>query len=199
MFTGIIEDTGIIKNINRTSGNLNINIEPKTKNFLSDVETGDSIAVDGICLTVTKLTDTFFSVFVSSETFNITNLKSKKINSYVNLEKAMKLTDRFDGHIVQGHIDDTGRFIHLKKIINDYELQIQIPAQIKHYIVKKGSITINGISLTVADIMGANIKLAVIPETYNRTTLKYLKSGGDVVNIEIDLIAKYVENFVKLK
>ena len=125
MFTGIIEDTGIIKNINRTSGNLNINIEPKTENFLSDVETGDSIAVDGICLTVTKLTDTFFSVFVSSETFNITNLKSKKINSYVNLEKAMKLTDRFDGHIVQGHIDDTARFIHLRKIINDYELQIQ--------------------------------------------------------------------------
>ena len=198
MFTGVIESTGKIVKLNRNSTNIDITVQPEMPEFLDGVKQGDSIAVDGVCLTVTALTEIEFTAFISTETFNVTNFKYKKVTGVVNLEKALSVNSRLDGHFVQGHIDDTAKFLSLKKILNDYELTLQLPETLRKYTVKKGSISVNGVSLTISDVVGANIKVAVIPETFNRTSFRFLKSG-ELVNIETDILAKYVENFLSRK
>lgn len=184
MFTGIVEELGKIQRVTSDK----VTIECKT--VLNDTKLGDSIAVNGVCLTVTDLTSHSFMADVSSETQRvITPLKS---GNFVNLERAMSVNGRFGGHIVSGHIDGTGKFLGVN---SNNEFQFELPSEISKYVIKKGSITINGVSLTIADVEGNKIKLALIPHTLGNTNLQFLKSG-DFVNIEVDMLAKYVEKFL---
>ncbi len=198
MFTGLINSIGKIVNIKKNGTNIEFEIEPLKKEFLADVKVGDSIAIDGVCLTITIFNNSTFNFFVSSETYRVTNLKDKRVGNFVNLEKALKLQDRLEGHIVQGHIDKTGVFLSIKKIINDYEMLISVDNSLLKYIVKKGSIAVNGISLTVANIQGNKITLAIIPETYKNSTIQFLHPG-EKVNIEVDVLSKYVEKLLTFK
>ncbi len=191
MFTGIIDNIGKVKNLIRKDKNIEIIISPQDKNYLNDIKKGDSIAVNGVCLTVINLIGNDFKSFVSYETVNKTNIKKFHPAQFVNLEKALKLNDRLNGHIVLGHIDGIGKISTIRKIQEDYELKIIIPDELKKLVVLKGSIAVNGISLTIAKIEGNILSIAIIPETYNNTNLKYLKHG-DEVNLETDIIGKYV-------
>ena len=189
MFTGIIEETGKIQTITSNK----ITVECKT--VLDDIKLGDSIAVNGICLTVTDFTTKTFSADVSCETMNVTSFRNLKANHIVNLERAMKADGRFGGHIVQGHVDGLGNIVSIKDLNNFYELRVKLnPSQAK-YTVKKGSIAIDGISLTIADINDNEIVLAIIPHTFENTNLKTLNSNN-IVNIEVDITAKYIEKFL---
>lgn len=186
MFTGIIEEIGKINTITQNSITISAN------NVLKDTKLGDSIAVNGTCLTVTDIKNTEFTANVSKETFEVTNLSQLKQNDYVNLERALTLNTRLGGHIVTGHIDTVTNIVSIVNNQEFYTLKINVQLEFKNYVVKKGSITINGISLTIADIENNVITIAVIPHTYNNTNLKYLKSSENV-NVEFDILAKYVE------
>lgn len=189
MFTGIIEETGIIRSITDKS----IKIQAKT--VLENTKIGDSIAVNGVCLTVTAIGDSEFSADISPETLKVTALGKLKSGSKVNLERALKADGRFGGHIVSGHIDGIAKIKNLKKNNDFFDLEIELENSQKKYVVKKGSITVNGISLTIAELAGNRIKIAVIPHTFENTNLKFLNIG-DFVNIETDILAKYVEKFL---
>ena len=189
MFTGIIEETGTVKTITNNS----ITIEAST--VLEGTKIGDSISVNGVCLTVTELSSNSFKADVSYETINVTSLKYLNNGSVVNLERAMPADGRFGGHIVSGHIDGKGRCKSVTKENSFYKMLIEIPSELTKYVVKKGSITVDGISLTVAEIKDNNAEIAVIPHTFENTNLKKLKSG-DFVNIETDILAKYIEKFL---
>ena len=189
MFTGIVEELGKIHSI--TSGNIVV----KSNIVVSDAKKGDSIAVNGVCLTVTENFNDSFSADISPETCNVTALKYLKAGDSVNLERAIPVNGRFGGHIVTGHIDGIGKITKILKNRNFYDLEIELNSAEMNNIVKKGSIAVNGISLTVADILDKKVDIAVIPHTYENTCLKYLKAG-DFVNIETDILAKYVEKFL---
>lgn len=184
MFTGIVEETGRIQSITSNK----ITVECKT--VLEDTKSGDSIAVNGVCLTVTDLTSGSFTADISSETLRV--IAPLKTGGFVNLERAMSANGRFGGHIVSGHIDGVGKFLGANK---NNEFHFELPTELSKYVIKKGSITINGISLTIAGVGVNEITLAIIPHTLENTNLKFLKSG-DFVNIEVDMLAKYVEKFL---
>ena len=192
MFTGIIEEIGKISSI--TKNRIQIN----AKTVLEDIKLGDSIAVNGVCLTVTNIDANGFTADVSDETLSVSALGRLKSGDFVNLERAMKLNDRFGGHIVSGHVDGVGKIINLRQNGDFYDLQIELNENQSKYVIKKGSITINGISLTIADVNNDKIMIAVIPHTFENTTLKTLKIG-DYVNIEVDMISKYVEKFLSTR
>ena len=189
MFTGIVEEIGQIQEI--SSNKLSI----KCVKILDDVSLGDSIAVNGVCLTVKELLLNSFVADISPETMSVTALKYLKVGNFVNLERALKADGRFGGHIVSGHIDGLGKLLETKKNGSFYDIKFELDQNQEKYAVKKGSITINGISLTIADIQKNIIKLAIIPHTFDNTVLKYLKIG-DYVNIEVDILAKYIEKFL---
>ena len=189
MFTGIIEETGQIKSITNKSMEISCHL------VLEDVKLGDSIAVNGVCLTVSKFTSVSFVADVSPETFKVTNFYKLKVGDSVNLERAMPMNGRFGGHIVSGHVDDVAKIVAINKNSEFYDLKIELNDEQIKYVIKKGSITVNGISLTVAEISEKLISIAVIPHTYENTNLLSLKAG-DYVNIELDMIAKYVEKFL---
>ena len=189
MFTGIIEETGRVKTIT----NNKIIIFAQT--VLEGTKLGDSISVNGICLTVTSIGKDFFEADVSAETIRVTALSELKTGYFVNLERAVQVGARLGGHIVSGHIDGVGRSKYIEKEGGFYNLTIEVPSELSKYIVKKGSVTVDGISLTVADIIDNTVKIAVIPHTFENTNLKALKIG-DFVNIETDILAKYVEKFL---
>lgn len=189
MFTGIIEEIGKILSITEKE----ICIE--AKNVLENTKIGDSIAVNGVCLTVRNISKNTFSADISPETYKVTSFPQQKSGSYVNLERAMLSNGRFGGHIVSGHIDGVGKVENISKKSDCYELKILLSDFDAKYVVKKGSITVNGISLTIAEISKNEITISVIPHTYEKTSLKYLKQG-DLVNIETDILAKYVEKFL---
>ena len=189
MFTGIIEEVGKIRQITNKS------IEIECRTVSEDAKLGDSICVNGICLTVIDIKSDGFTANVSPETFKVTSLKSVKTGDFVNLERAMKADGRFGGHIVSGHTDNTGKVKFIKKSGDFYVLGIEISAELSKYVIKKGSIAVNGISLTIAEIKKNIIEIAVIPHTYENTNLKYLKPENHV-NIEVDMFAKYIENFL---
>ena len=195
MFTGIVEETGTIKSFNALSNGAKLVID--CKKILSDINIGDSICVNGVCQTVSEYTDSSFTVMLSDETLNITNFSSAKQGDYVNLERALTLNTRLGGHIVSGHIDCTGKLVSAEKISDFYNLKFEIPHNMTKYIIYKGSVTINGISLTVAEINDNIFTVAIIPHTYKNTVLKYLKQG-ESVNIETDIFAKYVEKLLGL-
>ncbi|MBQ4647035.1 MAG: riboflavin synthase [Candidatus Gastranaerophilales bacterium] len=191
MFTGLIEKIATVKNIALDSMGAKIFFETDFDN----VKIGDSIAINGVCLTMTSINDNLFSADIMKETLNISNLKNLKTGDEINLERAMKLSDRLDGHIVSGHIDCTAK---VKNIIQDgFSKRISFFCN-TDLIIKKGSIAINGVSLTVCEVGNDFFEVSLIPETIKNTNLKNLKTG-DLVNIEYDLFAKYIQKFSQTK
>lgn len=193
MFTGIVEEIGKIKNIERKQASMRLFIH--AEKIMDDVKIGDSIAVNGICLTVTEYQKDWFSVDVMPETMRKTSLSLLRNNGPVNLERAVRLTDRLGGHIVSGHIDGVGRIISRRQEGNAWLITIQTAADILHYIVEKSSIAIDGISLTVVKLVGNAFTVSLIPHTTAVTSLGS-KKIGDIVNLENDVIGKYVEKLV---
>lgn len=199
MFTGIIETTGKIKSISRGTKSLTLSVSAE---FDSLLVLGESIAVNGTCLTVTDFGSDWFAADVTPETFSRTSLGQLHTDSIVNLERAMKADGRFGGHIVSGHIDGTARFLSFSKEENAVNVSVVMESSLGEYMIEKGSVAIDGISLTIASVKKDGsayiISVAVIPHTWEHTTLAKKKSG-DIVNIECDVIGKYVRHFVSLK
>lgn len=193
MFTGIIEEVGVIKNIKMGAKSAVITIQAET--VMEDIHLGDSIAMNGVCLTVTSFDKNSYSVDVMHETLRRTNLGALKGGSRVNLERAMAADGRFGGHIVAGHVDGTGVITSMKQDDNAVWIDIETDASVLKYIVEKGSITIDGISLTVAQVDSRSFAVSVIPHTGMHTTLLE-KKPGDSVNLETDMIGKYVEKLL---
>ena len=195
MFTGIIEELAQIKNVYDKNNFLEIEI---LSNFSNKINIGDSIAVNGVCLTAISSNEEFFNVNVVKETIEKTNLNNLKESMYVNLERAVKVSSRLNGHIVQGHIESLASIIVKKKTDNQIDLIVGIDSEYLKYCIYKGSITLDGISLTIASISDNNITVAIIPHTLESTTLKY-REVGDSLNLETDIFAKYVENIISYK
>jgi len=194
MFSGIIADAGLIKSVQDREGGLRIMIATEVLG-LDDVEIGDSIAVNGVCLTVIEVVGNDFIVDVSRETLNCTTGLEEK-GKHVNLEKALRLSDRLGGHLVSGHVDGVGEVVALNDIGESWRLVVRAPQTISKFIATKGSITINGVSLTVNRVAGHEFEVNLIPHTLEVTTLNELKTGVRV-NLEIDLIARYVERMMQ--
>ncbi len=186
MFTGIIEETGTIRSIR--NGNMTVG----AIKVVEDVRTGDSINVDGVCLTVVSFTREGFTVDIMPETLKRSVFRTAAPGKKVNLERAVRLSDRLGGHIVSGHIDDTGTISEIRNEGNSSMITFSGSGQLLRYIVEKGSVAIDGISLTVAAVSDHSFSVGVIPHTQSLTTL-LSKKKGDMVNIECDIIAKYVE------
>lgn len=197
MFTGIIEDRGIISDISFTGNSARIKVNSKL--VCEDVKIGDSIAVNGICLTVTELLKDSFFADISEETLKVTTAKNFKKGQVVNLERAVRLSDRLSGHIVSGHVDACG--IVSEKVENKdfcvFTIIIEDKKMLK-YVIHKGSVAIDGISLTINEIIKDRIRLNIIPHTLKNTNLEFVKVG-DKVNIEFDIIGKYIERLMKFK
>ncbi len=194
MFTGIVEEIGSVRAIHHGPDSSFIKI--CAKRVLSDIHTGDSIAVNGVCLTVTDFDGDSFKADVMNETLNRSSLGSLKNGSRVNLERAMSANGRFGGHIVSGHIDGVGTISEIKRDGIAVWYTVSADKGILRYIVEKGSVAIDGISLTVAEVSESNFKVSVIPHTAAQTILSD-KAVGDTVNIENDIIGKYVEGLMR--
>ncbi|MDZ7742235.1 MAG: riboflavin synthase [Bacteroidota bacterium] len=194
MFTGIIEETGVIRSV--SWGAKSAVLIVSAEKVLEDIHAGDSINTNGSCLTVTTFGRNHFRVDVMAETMRKTNLQLLKPGSEVNLERAMKADGRFGGHMVSGHIDGTGIISEFEKEDNATWISVQAPVEILRYIVYKGSVAIDGVSLTVAYVDEKSFKVSIIPHTSRATTL-LKKNKGDAVNIECDMTAKYIEKFLK--
>jgi len=190
MFTGIVEEIGEIKSIRRISHSIKLNIH--CSKVLGDTKIGDSIATDGVCLTVTQVGKDFYEADLMPETLKTSNFSSKKVGSKVNLERAMMLGDRFGGHMVSGHIDGTGTIKGVTRDDIAFRIYITCNRELLKYMIKKGSITIDGISLTIVSLDDNGFEVSVIPQTQADTTLLG-KGIGELVNLENDLIGKYVE------
>lgn len=193
MFTGIIEEMGTVSSI--AEGSVSAVITIQASKVLEESKVGDSIAVNGVCLTVTSIHDKVFSADVMAETLRRSSLGSLSKGSLVNLERAMAADGRFGGHIVSGHIDGTGTIVSMKREDNAVWVTINTKQEILKYIVEKGSIAIDGISLTVAGLGKDTFSVSVIPHTGSETTL-LKKSAGDIVNLENDVIGKYVDRLL---
>ncbi|MCX5806663.1 MAG: riboflavin synthase [Proteobacteria bacterium] len=193
MFTGIIEDIGSISDIRKSGGKWEFCI----KTNISDrgIHEGDSIAIDGVCLTATRLEKGMFYADASLETLSLTTLKDKKTGSRVNIERAMASDGRFGGHFVMGHVDGIGTITSISKAGDSIKIEVEIPSDLSRYIVKKGSVAINGISLTVNEQHDNMFIVNVIPFTVSKTTIGE-KRMSDKVNIETDIIGKYIESFI---
>jgi len=192
MFTGIVEETGEIIDVTMTDEGRRLRIATS----FDGLSQGASISVSGACLTVEAFGDGWFSVFLATETLDRTYLGDLAVGDQVNLERAMAAGDRFDGHVVQGHVDGTAEVVGVKRIGDDWEFTFSLPDALAGYVVEKGSISVDGISLTVAALDGEQFAVAIIPETYDVTTLSE-KSAGDPVHLEVDVVAKYVESLVE--
>jgi riboflavin synthase len=192
MFTGIISEIAKITDISRGS---TTRLHVACPASVSRIKKGDSIAINGICLTASELTTVGFYADVSDETVRKTNIINMKNSSNVNLELAIAAGERFGGHIVQGHVDTNGKVTAINKVSTGWEISVAYPAAFDRYIVDKGSIAINGISLTVAFTKNNTATMAIIPATYSDTTLHELSIGA-TVHIEVDIIAKYVEKML---
>jgi len=196
MFTGIVEEVGRVTKIETSGGTRRVTVA--SKQLSKELKMGDSIAVSGVCLTAVRIKPgESFGADLADETWNRTSLSRIHEGAEINLELPMKADGRFGGHVVQGHVDGTGKFVGLEPIegAQDFWLHIEVPRDLVRYVVYKGSIGIEGISLTVARIEGQNLTIAIIPHTIEMTNLKSLKPG-DPVNLETDIIAKYVEKMM---
>lgn len=196
MFTGIIEELGKVAAIEKQPDAIRLTIA--CKEVLSDLKRGDSISCSGTCLTAIEIDDEGFTADVMLETIRRSSLDGVKVGDPINLERAMNATTRFGGHIVQGHVDGVGEFVSREKSDNWDWVKIRLPKELMKYVVHKGSITLDGISLTVNDIDGDVIALSLIPETLRVTTLGY-KNPGDKINVEADVLAKHVEKLMESK
>lgn len=193
MFTGLVEELGILRNTARGTDSARLTIEARV--VTENVRLGDSIAVNGVCLTVVDFDRNFFAADVMAETLAKTNLGALKPGDRVNLERALCLGDRLGGHLVSGHIDGVGKIQRMERHDIAILVTITAPAEVLKYIVKKGSVAIDGISLTVVDFNKDNFQVSLIPHTAHATTLGY-KKPGDTVNLEVDIIGKYIERLV---
>ncbi|MCR4943795.1 MAG: riboflavin synthase [Clostridium sp.] len=196
MFTGIVEEIGVVLNIQKGEKSTSLLIE--AKKVIENTKVGDSICTNGVCLTVTRITDNYMDVDVMPETLRRTDLGKLQVGSKVNLERALTLNSRLGGHIVSGHIDGVGTISHIEREDNAIWFKIDAPMDILRYIVEKGSITVDGISLTVAYVDEKSFKVSIIPHTAEETIL-ITKSVGEEVNLECDILAKYIEKLIKPK
>jgi riboflavin synthase len=194
MFTGIIEAVGAVKRIEPMGGDLRFVIDGGNLD-MSDVRLGDSIAVNGVCLTVIEFDQESFSVDVSNETISLTSLKGLKAGSAVNLEKAMLPTTRMGGHLVSGHVDGLGTVVNKSEDARSIRLEIEVPSELKKYIAVKGSICIDGTSLTVNSVDNRIVGLNIVPHTQERTVIQHYAKGTKV-NLEVDLVARYLETLL---
>ncbi|HEX4603032.1 MAG TPA: riboflavin synthase [Candidatus Angelobacter sp.] len=203
MFTGLIQETGEIAGIELIAGQNAgsvTRITVKAQSVPSELKTGDSVAVSGVCLTAIDIHEQQFSADLADETLRRTSLQRLKAGSLVNLELPTRAQDRMGGHVVQGHVDGVGKILSLQKIKfrDDWRLVVDLPPEIARYVVPQGSITVEGISLTVAAIENARVEIAIIPHTWQATNLRALRPG-DPVNIEVDVLAKYAEKLARGK
>ncbi|MBL0701493.1 MAG: riboflavin synthase [Spiroplasma sp.] len=189
MFTGIIEKNGIVKSISKNTKSTILDIA--VDDILNEVKLGDSIAINGVCLTITNFNSNSFCADVMNETIKVTSLNKLNFGDNVNVERAMAANGRFDGHIVAGHVDQVSKIKNIKQISNSFLIELEIDQKNKLYVVEKGSITIDGISLTIAKLNENMVTVSIIPHTYTNTNLSN-KKIGDIVNIEFDALGKYV-------
>ena len=192
MFTGLIEDVGKVFDIRRGGTNTRLTVETD----LGGIKIGDSVAVNGVCLTAVDIKGKLIAFDVSQETLKRTNLKLLKRGDFVNLERALTLDKPLGGHIVQGHVDTTGRIEELRPLGEHYLLKIRFDERYSPYTVEKGSIAVDGISLTINRVGDGWVEINVIPHTYNHTNLKY-RRRGDMVNLEFDILGKYAVNYLQ--
>ncbi len=191
MFTGIIETTGTIEAIEKNGTNLRFWIASPVSN---ELKVDQSVSHDGVCLTVEAVENNRHRVTAIEETLSKTNLLSWQKNTQINIERCMQMNSRIDGHLVQGHVDATASCIEVEQKDGSWEYRFQVPAEFTHLIIEKGSVCLNGISLTVFDIKFNSFKVAVIPYTYTHTNMQHVKKGM-IVNIEFDVIGKYLARF----
>lgn len=194
MFTGIIESTGSIVSTTQVGGDLRVIVDVADMD-IGEVKLGDSIAVNGVCLTAVAFDSNSFTADVSNETISLTSLQYMKPGSSVNLERALTPTSRLGGHLVSGHVDGLGELIDMSEDARSWRLRIRAPEDLKCYIATKGSITVDGISLTVNAIDDAVFELNIVPHTWERTIIQHYKPGQKV-NLEVDLIARYLERLL---
>lgn len=195
MFTGIIEDLGTINKLEKVGGNLHITMHTQ---ITSELKIDQSVAHNGVCLTVVNIKGDTYTVTAIQETLDKTNLGSLKEHQQVNIERAMKLGDRLDGHIVQGHVDQTAKCIAITEKEGSWVFTFGYDKKLNNITIEKGSITVNGVSLTVVNSQLNQFSVAIIPYTYNHTTFKNLKTGN-LVNLEFDVIGKYVKRLNDLR
>ena len=196
MFTGIIEELGTIKGVRTQLEGMRLSVSAKV--VMDGMKTGDSIAVNGACLTVTEFDNSSFTADVSGETVKRTTLEKLRPGDKVNLERPMKLSDRLGGHLVSGHIDGIGVIRGVERRGGMSVFTFEVQKEIQQYLIQKGSIAIDGISLTVNEVNGNRYTVTVIPHTAEMTTLGFKKTG-DIVNLEADMIGKYVEKFIRTR
>ena len=194
MFNGIIKHTGKISKIYKNNNNCILEILSKIK--FSKNEIGSSISCSGACLTLEKYKGNLSKFYISKETLNRTNFKSSNKGDLINLEKSLRYGDRISGHFVQGHVDTTSIIKKIDFVGKSWFVNFKLPKKYKKYLIQKGSITINGVSLTISKILKDGFQIVVIPQTLKLTNLMYLKEK-DVVNIELDVLGKYIKKFLK--
>jgi riboflavin synthase len=196
MFTGLIEEVGRVEKITEKDGQRRLTVS--ALRLPRELHIGDSISVSGTCLTAVEVHPDSFVADLAAETWVRTSFSRIHEGALVNLELPMRADGRFGGHLVQGHVDGTGKFLGLDPIPggNDFWLRLEIPRELERYVVHKGSLSVEGISLTVAKLEGASVTIAIIPHTVEMTNLKSLRPG-DPLNLEVDLVAKYVEKMVR--
>jgi len=192
MFTGIIEEVGIVRELRYTPGGASVVLA--APGITPHIKVGDSISVDGVCLTATRVEYDSFWCDISEETMRVTSFKELQRGKAVNLERALILGGRLGGHLVQGHVDGVGKLIAKETRGQGYEMAFDFPPFLERYLIYKGSVAVNGISLTIAMLEKNFFSVAIIPHTYQSTNLRFLKIG-DPVNLEADLIGKYLERF----
>jgi riboflavin synthase len=200
MFTGIVEETGRVMAARRTRRGIELTVQAAVCG--RGLKTGDSVSVNGCCLTAVKLArksrKTSIRFDLLEETWRLTNLQSVKPGSLVNLERALRADSRLGGHFVMGHVDSTGKIVRWERAGQDHVLEIAAPPEVMRYVVYKGSIAVDGISLTVAGVEKGSFTLWIIPHTYEATALRE-RAPGDALNLEVDLLGKYVEKFAGRK
>ena len=195
MFTGIIEEVGVIQELRFVSQGALITIA--ARNVTGGMKIGDSIAVNGVCLTATRIESGFFICDISAETLRISSFKQAKQGNRVNLERSLLVGGRLGGHIVLGHVDGVGRLISKVASGEGFEISFDFPRELERYLVYKGSISVNGISLTISSLSRGAFSVAVIPHTLQSTNLNQL-AAGSLVNLEVDILGKYFERFFEL-
>ncbi|GAA4968108.1 riboflavin synthase [Algibacter aquimarinus] len=195
MFTGIIEDIGLVSNLKQEFDNLHITIKSAITN---ELKIDQSVAHNGVCLTVVNINDDQYTVTAIKETLDKTSIGSLKINDEVNLERAMKLGDRLDGHIVQGHVDQTAVCTNVEEANGSWIFSFSYDSSLNNITIEKGSVTVNGTSLTVVNSKKDTFSVAIIPYTYEHTNFKTFKKGT-VVNLEFDVLGKYVSRLLELR
>jgi riboflavin synthase len=194
MFTGLIQELGTIQSISSNAEGKEFII--KAPNLIKEIEIDDSVATNGVCLTATQIKGDTFKVQAIHMTLEKTSIGTLRVGDKVNLELSLRPTDRLGGHFVQGHVNGLGKIKSIKTIGQNWEIEVAFPKELRKYMISEGSITLDGISLTIARLTSETLTVAIIPHTLEKTSLS-AKKVGDVLNLEVDMIAKYIENFLR--